>query len=311
MTFVSIIIPCFNVEPFVAECIESALAQTYSDTEIICIDNNSTDNTWKVISAYAQKYLGKIIADKESKRGAPAARNKGLSLAKGEWIQFLDADDLLMPTKLEHQVKILQTETHAEIIIGNMIKNFVKSKDVLVGLHKANIWEALIKGGAGCTCSNLYRMSALKSVNGWKEDQRSSQEAYLLFSLLKAGKVTVFDEEPLTYIRERASGSITSSARKDNWVRYIGLRVEIWIYLAENRMLTPSIELTLKRAIFDSIRSLYKLDPKEAHELYEKYVLSSYEPVESPLTTNLYLTFYRLFGFRIAQQFRKPLGLFR
>ena len=104
---VSVVIPCFNVEHFITECIESVVSQTHQELEIICVDNNSTDNTWETFLELKNKYPN-IFLVQEMKKGANAARNKGLDIAKGEWIQFLDADDLYLPTKLEEQVKYIE-----------------------------------------------------------------------------------------------------------------------------------------------------------------------------------------------------------
>ncbi len=111
---VSVVIPCYNVEDYIEECIHSAFAQTHKPIEVICIDNNSTDNTWQKLKQLQEKYPSLLI-DKELKPGAPAARNKGLALSKGEWIQFLDADDLLLPEKIEHQAKLLQNKNENDL----------------------------------------------------------------------------------------------------------------------------------------------------------------------------------------------------
>lgn len=111
---ISIIIPAYNVEVYIKECIHSAFAQTHKPIEVICIDNNSTDNTWQKLKQLHEKYPSLLI-DKELKPGAPAARNKGLALSKGEWIQFLDADDLLLPEKIEHQAKLLQNKNENDL----------------------------------------------------------------------------------------------------------------------------------------------------------------------------------------------------
>src|SRR5690554_6456801 len=112
---ISIIIPAYNVVDYIEECIHSAFAQTYKPIEVLCIDNNSTDNTWQKIKQLQETYPSLLI-EKELKPDATAARYKGLSLSKGEWIQFLDADDLLLPEKIEHQVDLLRNNNEAGFI---------------------------------------------------------------------------------------------------------------------------------------------------------------------------------------------------
>lgn len=101
---VSIIIPVYNAERFIAETIHSAINQTYKNIEIIIIDDGSTDNSYLIAKSFENKMIT-VVWQKNS--GASAARNYGLSLAKGKFIQFLDADDLISQTKIEEQVKLL------------------------------------------------------------------------------------------------------------------------------------------------------------------------------------------------------------
>ena len=99
---VSIIIPCFNGEAYVSEAIGSALAQTYADKEVIVIDDGSTDRTLDIVKSFRQ-----VQWISGPRRGGGAARNEGLRLARGQLVQFLDADDLLHPRKLEIQVPLV------------------------------------------------------------------------------------------------------------------------------------------------------------------------------------------------------------
>src|SRR5439155_25020344 len=94
---VSVIIPCYNAGRWVGDAIRSALNQTYTNVEIIVIDDGSTDDSLEVIRAFKDKVRWKTGVN----HGPCAARNLGLGLAQGEWVQFLDADDLLHPQKIQ------------------------------------------------------------------------------------------------------------------------------------------------------------------------------------------------------------------
>lgn len=109
---VSIIIPCYNAERWLAETLESALAQTWTAKEILVINDGSTDSSLAVAQQYTTR--GVRVIDQPN-RGASAARNHGLRLARGDFIQFLDADDLLAPNKIELQIHAL-AGTKADVL---------------------------------------------------------------------------------------------------------------------------------------------------------------------------------------------------
>jgi glycosyltransferase involved in cell wall biosynthesis len=99
---VSIIIPCYNAEQYVAEAIQSAIDQTYPYCEIIVIDDGSTDCSLDVIKSFGEK----IRWESGPNRGGCAARNRGIELAGGDWIQFIDADDKIAPGKISEQMDL-------------------------------------------------------------------------------------------------------------------------------------------------------------------------------------------------------------
>jgi glycosyltransferase involved in cell wall biosynthesis len=101
---VSIIIPVYNAEKYLAEAVRSAMEQTWPNKEIIIIDDGSTDNSLSIAKSFESENI-KVFT--QTNKGASTARNKGLEQAKGDYIQFLDADDLLSPDKLQSQVKLL------------------------------------------------------------------------------------------------------------------------------------------------------------------------------------------------------------
>jgi glycosyltransferase involved in cell wall biosynthesis len=101
LPLVSIIIPVYNSAKYLAETIQSALNQTWPDIELVLINNGSTDNSLAIAESFGSEKL-KIFS--QENKGAGGARNRGLQEAKGDYIQFLDADDLLSPDKIEKQV---------------------------------------------------------------------------------------------------------------------------------------------------------------------------------------------------------------
>lgn len=141
-------IPTYNCSNHIAEAIDSALEQKYSANEVIVVDDGSTDNTNEVIYPYINKDRIKYI--KQENSGPSAARNRGIKEATGDFICFLDADDLLLPNCLSDSVAILKEKSD----IGILFKNYFKInmgdtvEDSLTGhFEEANHWNLLEKLG--------------------------------------------------------------------------------------------------------------------------------------------------------------------
>jgi glycosyltransferase involved in cell wall biosynthesis len=114
---VSVLIPCFNAGEYIAETLDSVIAQTYTNWECIVVDDHSTDNSIEIIEQYRQQYPTKIRLYTNPRKGACAARNVAFEKSNGEFIQYLDADDLLSSNKIEQQIKLFQK--HGKNIITN------------------------------------------------------------------------------------------------------------------------------------------------------------------------------------------------
>ena len=104
---VSIIMPSYNTAPFIKETIESVLGQSYTNWELIIVDDCSTDNTDEIVNGYLSDNRIRYIKNAKNS-GAAVSRNRALREAKGKWIAFLDSDDLWEPTKLEKQISFMQ-----------------------------------------------------------------------------------------------------------------------------------------------------------------------------------------------------------
>ena len=124
MVKISVIIPVYNVENYLAKCLDSLLNQTLQDTEIICINDGSTDNSLEILEEYAKKDDRiKIINQENSKQGA--ARNRGLEIATGEFVTFVDSDDWVDIDYLEKLYNAI-IDSNSDIAIANSIRNYKK-----------------------------------------------------------------------------------------------------------------------------------------------------------------------------------------
>ncbi|MEQ8381957.1 MAG: glycosyltransferase family 2 protein [Coleofasciculus sp. A1-SPW-01] len=125
---VSILIPCYNAEAWLAQTLESALAQTWSPTEIIVVDDGSKDRSLAIAKAFESRGV-KVIT--QPNKGASAARNRAFQESQGDFIQYLDADDLFAPDKIERQVQLLANENCNCVAAGEWARFYKTPSDAL------------------------------------------------------------------------------------------------------------------------------------------------------------------------------------
>ena len=118
--FFSIIIPVYNVAPYLRECLDSVLAQTFTDWEAICVDDGSTDGSGAILDEYAAKD-NRVVVIHRANEGVSKTRNVGMKSAKGEWMLYLDADDVLVKDGLEELYKWLSTDKYDALFTGDPI----------------------------------------------------------------------------------------------------------------------------------------------------------------------------------------------
>jgi glycosyltransferase involved in cell wall biosynthesis len=299
---VSVIIPCYNVEEYIYECIESVFLQTYKDIEVICVDNNSTDNTFAILNSLKESKFPAIHLIKEPRKGASAARNRGISVATGDWIQFLDADDLLMQDKIKHQIDLVLfcEKNDTAFIAGAYERQNLNGERTKIEPFKSDPFKALFTTRLGITSSNLFNSKKLRDIGGWNENLNSSQEATVMFELLKNGHDVIFDDKPMTIIRERGQGQISKIDPNRNWLQYVGLRIQIVNYLIEFR---PEYFRTEEnfyyQKLFLQIRRLAKFDLETAQRLYAENFGNDFRPSVNIIYNNL----FRFWGFRKTERF--------
>ena len=148
MPFFSVVIPTFNQCNYLKKAIESVLAQQYKNYEIIIIDNNSKDETKKVIKSFKSK---KIVYRKINNKGIIAkSRNLGIKVAKGKWIALLDSDDFWHEDKLKDVFNIIKKKEKIDVICNDKIVSYDNTKVKKIyryGPYKPNFYEYLLKNG--------------------------------------------------------------------------------------------------------------------------------------------------------------------
>ena len=117
---ISIIVPAFNEEKYIGRCLDSILNQTFSDFEVLCIDDGSTDSTFRILEEYSKRD-SKIIPLKNPGKGVSSARNFGIDNSKGKYIGFVDSDDFIQPQMFEFLYRAI-VEKNCDISICDFIR---------------------------------------------------------------------------------------------------------------------------------------------------------------------------------------------
>lgn len=221
MALISVVIPCYNAEPFLAETVESILRQTLTDYEIILIDDGSADSTAEVIKSFGSRVTGEFGPN----RGASVARNRGTELAQGKLIQYLDADDLLRPDALERRVNALEA-SGADVAYSDWQRLEENEKgEFLAGAVIARKIEdvhpdpeiALFTDFWAPPAALLYRRQIVNAIGNWNESLPIIQDArFFLDAALRGAKFVYVSEVGADY-RVHKSNSLS----KRNPLRFV------------------------------------------------------------------------------------------
>ena len=187
MIKVSVIIPAYNGDRYIEEAIASILAQIYTDYEIIVVDDGSTDDTPQII----QQYGNKIRYFSQTNQGVAASRNLGLAHARGEYIAFLDQDDVFLPHKLASQVQLLEQDNSLGIVNSGWqivdedgkFQSAVEPWQQIPDLSTANliIWKPVFLGAM------LFRRSWLEQTKGFDPTLEQTPDVELVIGLAGGG----------------------------------------------------------------------------------------------------------------------------
>ncbi len=264
---VSVIIPTFNREHLIQRTISSVLAQTFSDLELIIVDDGSTDNTGEVIQKFTDPRIRYIPLDKNY--GGGYARNQGIKAAHGELIAFLDSDDEWMPEKLELQIARLRANDNPFMTVVYCIgyeyyESIKRQKLPKLDTYEGDVFDYLLRGWLPPTASLfMVKRSALIGVGGFDESLPSFQDYDLWLRLAEANNHFIAVNKPLViryFHREQIGGDVSANLAgfeifKDKWSKTIQQRLGFEIYYQVMGIKTSIIQLKrIGKAVDDGQR---------------------------------------------------------
>lgn len=230
---ISIIMPAYNEERFIGEAIESVLGQTYKDFELLILNDGSQDRTLKIAQSYAQRD-SRIRVESHPNMGLPSTMNRGLELARNEWLAIMHGDDVMMPNRLECNLAFLGEHPECAVVggwckhIDSQGRTIAKGESPMV-THEAvrMVYEAneLITFNG---CTSLFRKSAVLAVGGFRPQFRVTEDADLWTRVFEAGYKILIQPEYLAKYRIHA-GSVSVARtqfirRQARWTKACMLR---------------------------------------------------------------------------------------
>jgi glycosyltransferase involved in cell wall biosynthesis len=299
---VSILIPCFNAECWITQCIESALAQTWPEKEVIVVDDGSTDHSLDIIQSFGDRIRWKTGPN----HGANAARNRLLELSRGEWLQYLDADDYLLPGKILSQLRCLENSQDSDVLYSPILLQFgseeAAPKPNPNPLNSEDMWIALVRWHTPQTGGFLYKRRALLESGGWNLSQTCCQDNELTMRLLMHGKRFFFCRDAGAVYRLWSEQTVSNRDRAKVRKRRLEILEESENFLRERGQLTEPRLRAINQARFEIARVTWPHEPGVATEIVDTIVQSypAFQP-GAPIPLS-YRACYRVLGFQKAER---------
>ncbi|GHT70837.1 glycosyl transferase [Endomicrobiia bacterium] len=244
MPTISVIIPIYNVESYIQQCLESVLAQTFQNIEILCVNDCGTDNSMQIVKKYAQKDNRIKIVDLEINKGLGAARNAGLKIAGGKYIACIDSDDYVEPDMFKLSCNKLE-ETGFDSVWVNM-KIFDDNKQYFL---KDNYLSKHSEGIINITSENinhfpvnawnkLYNLDFVKAHNVLWSDGLFYEDMEFYYRFYTKSKTLYFIDQPLYIYRVRDNSILHNDKTGKSNKREDIFKVakNIYIYLNEEKI---------------------------------------------------------------------------
>lgn len=273
---ISVIVPVYNVAAYLRECLDSIAKQTFRDIEIICVNDASPDNSQEILNEYAQRDSRFVLINHKSNKGLSSARNSGLDRARGDFVFFIDSDDLLATDDSLEWLYVRSIEDDADEVIGGIVKWNQDTGEKYFDWHK-NYLDKEIRGQSlenipqlhanVIACNKLIRRALIENnqIRFNKDIIKNEDNPFSVQLHVLSNKISIITE--VTYLYRQTSSSIMATVKKTD-------SLSRWMYCHE---VFKFIESDSSRHIY---RKLYY--PMYSGNLIESAgILSRFDPSEN------------------------------
>ena len=302
MTKVSIIIPLYNSEAYIAQTIDSCLGQTHRDIEIIVVENGSTDKSYQVVKSIDDKRLSVFQI---STPNAAAARNYGYQKAKGAYIVFLDADDVMASNKIELQLKALSKKPEGWVACCAWAKFTTNTKEAVIKPQK--VWaiqnpidwclQSWMGGGMMIPGCWLLPKVVVEKAGLWDERLSLHDDGEFMCRVLLASKGNVFVENTVVYYRQQANSLSRQHKSK------MAAESALLVYKSYQQQILKfqDSKLTRRALARNFSRFVYEYYPAHAQLIKKAYREIIELGVKPPLVgSTFFKLIQRIVGFKLA-----------
>jgi glycosyltransferase involved in cell wall biosynthesis len=204
----SVIIPTYNCDRYLGQALDSVFSQSYRDYEVIVVDDGSTDHTATLLRSYGSR----VQAIHQTNQGVAVARNHGIQAARGEWVAFLDADDFLLPDKLEKRMAIATAQPHLGMIHSgwqrvNSQGEFLMDVQPWLNIPQLNL-ESWLRWKPVLPSAMLFRRECLEQAGGFDPRFPPAEDTDLVLRLAAMGYETAWLQEITVGYRQHENSAM-------------------------------------------------------------------------------------------------------
>lgn len=305
---VSICVPAHNAERFICQAIESALGQTWPLREVIVVDDGSTDATPEILADFGDR----ITCLSQQHGGANPSRNAAMRVARGDWLLFLDADDYLLPGKLEqqmHEGRLLEGahDNQLAALFGPVLEERWTNGEPGVPIlspwrPELDFAEQWLRWTLPQTSGVLWNRQAFSELGGWNEDQPTCQDFECYLRLLQSGREYRFTRHAGMVYRLWSESSLCRQDPAAHIMTRTKLMDKMIAWLREEEQWKEAYAQAAGQAFFEMARTLAKDDLEQAIAYAQERQANGLWVVTGPAAPLKYRIAYRTMGFAGAEK---------